>query len=176
MISLAALTAILILLLEYGLLREFARYVSMVWATTFLTGVFLNRHVSLTVAVQVGIVLACLDSISRISALTVAEGHLRVEGAFGEVWRVSPDGLGVFGSVKLVEQYLTAAKAWYWTFWIIGGLIRVHALKEALDYQERRTAFCLACQERSLKHYGGSVPSGAWLRLCVWQYKSALLL
>ena len=145
-IPLAALSAILMSVAwNMGSWREFARLRDYrpTYALTLLSVFFLTVMVSLTVAVQVGIVLACFTFIYRISALTVAEKQelpgiqdndgIRSYRLVGSVF---------FGSVKLTEQLLNpmATKALVLDF---SGIIYVdssgvHALKEMLhEYQER---------------------------------------
>lgn len=145
-IPLAALSAILMSVAwkmgswkEFGRLRKFR----LTYAATLLSVFFLTVMVSLTVAVQVGIVLACFTFIYRISALTVAEKQdlLEINKQEGVLsYRLM--GSIFFGSVKLTEQLLNpmAPKALILDF---SGIIYidssgVHALTEVLqEYQTR---------------------------------------
>jgi SulP family sulfate permease len=145
-IPLAALSAILMSVAwNMGAWREFYRLRTYrpTYALTLLSVFFLTVMVSLTVAVQVGIVLACFTFIYRISALTVAEKHElpMIEDKEGvRAYRLV--GSVFFGSVKLIDQLLNpmATKALVLDF---SGIIYidssgVHALKEMLhEYQER---------------------------------------
>lgn len=108
-IPLAALSAILMSVAwNMGAWREFARLrtYTMHYAATLLSVFFLTVMVSLTVAVQVGIVLACFTFIYRISALTVAEKQDISEGdpAFNGISSYSLVGSIFFGAVNLTEK------------------------------------------------------------------------
>ena len=145
-IPLAALSAILMSVAwNMGSWREFARLRTyrITYAVNLLSVFFLTVMVSLTVAVQVGIVLACFTFIYRISALTVAEKQKLPDLAEQEgVRSYRLVGSVFFGSVKLTEQLMTpmATKALVLDF---SGIIYVDssgvtALKEMLyEYQER---------------------------------------
>src|SRR5260370_14546400 len=61
---------------EFARLRHFSNYYRLVLITTFLLTVVID----LTVAVQVGLVLACLFFIARISELTRVEALPALEG------------------------------------------------------------------------------------------------
>lgn len=145
-IPLAALSAILMSVAwNMGSWREFYRLRSYrpTYALTLLSVFFLTVMVSLTVAVQVGIALACFTFIYRISALTVAEKQelpLITDKEGVRSYRLV--GSVFFGSVKITDKLLNpmAAKALVLDF---SGIIYidssgVHALKEMLhEYQER---------------------------------------
>ena len=145
-IPLAALSAILMSVAwNMGSWREFGRLRTYrpTYAFTLLSVFFLTVMVSLTVAVQVGIVLACFTFIYRISALTVAEKQELPELEDKEGIRsYRLVGSVFFGSVTLTEKLLNpmATKALVLDF---SGIIYVdssgvHALKEMLHaYQER---------------------------------------
>lgn len=145
-IPLAALSAILMSVAwNMGSWREFGRLRTYrpTYAFTLLSVFFLTVMVSLTVAVQVGIVLACFTFIYRISALTVAEKQELPELEDKEGLRsYRLVGSVFFGSVALTEKLLNpmATKALVLDF---SGIIYVdssgvHALKEMLHaYQER---------------------------------------
>lgn len=145
-IPLAALSAILMSVAwNMGSWREFVRLRTyrLSYAVTLLSVFFLTVMVSLTVAVQVGIALACFTFIYRISSLTVPEKleltelseqeGIRSYRLFGSVF---------FGSVTLTEKLLNpmATQALVLDF---SGIIYVdssgvHALQEMLhEYQER---------------------------------------
>lgn len=145
-IPLAALSAILMSVAwNMGSWREFARLRAYrpTYALTLLSVFFLTVMVSLTVAVQVGIALACFTFIYRISALTVAEKLElpEIEDKEG-VRSYRLVGSVFFGSVKLTEKLLNpmATKALVLDF---SGIIYVdssgvQALMEMLhEYQER---------------------------------------
>ncbi len=145
-IPLAALSAILMSVAwNMGAWREFYRLRTyrLTYALTLLSVFFLTVMVSLTVAVQVGIALACFTFIYRISALTEAEKQElpMVEDKEG-VYAYRLVGSVFFGSVKLTDQLLNpmATKALVLDF---SGIIYidssgVHALKEMLyEYQEQ---------------------------------------
>lgn len=145
-IPLAALSAILMSVAwNMGAWREFARIRSyrFTYAATLLSVFFLTVMVSLTVAVQVGIVLACFTFIYRISALTVAEKQNLPEISEQEgVSYYRLVGSVFFGSVNLTQKLLNpmAKKALVLDF---SGIVYVDssgvmALKEMLhEYQER---------------------------------------
>jgi SulP family sulfate permease len=105
-IPLATLAAILIYVAyymgewhEFGRLRQFSNYYRAILLTTFV----LTVVVDLTVAVQAGLVLACLFSITRISGLTRVE-QLEVVEAGVEAHRIS--GSLFFGTVSKMDALL----------------------------------------------------------------------
>ena len=110
-IPLAALAAILMFVAwNMGEWREFAllRQYRMPYRITLLAVFFLTVVFDLTVAVEVGLIAACLTFIYRISSLSRCEGVTRVEqpGLAGfehqvQAWRLY--GALFFGAVKLVE-------------------------------------------------------------------------
>jgi SulP family sulfate permease len=110
-IPLAALAAILMFVAwNMGEWREFMhlRQYRMPYRITLLAVFFLTVVFDLTVAVEVGLLAACLTFIYRISSLTRCEGVTRVEqpGLAGfehrvQAWRLY--GALFFGAVKLVE-------------------------------------------------------------------------
>jgi SulP family sulfate permease len=84
---------------EFGRLRQFSNYYRVVLLTTFI----LTVTVDLTVAVQAGLVLACLFFIARISELTRVEPIASpVDGV--EAYRVS--GSLFFGAVTKMDGLL----------------------------------------------------------------------
>jgi SulP family sulfate permease len=105
-IPLATLAAILIYVAyymgewhEFGRLRQFSNYYRAILLTTFV----LTVVVDLTVAVQAGLVLACLFYITRISGLTRVE-QLEVVEAGVEAHRIS--GSLFFGTVSKMDALL----------------------------------------------------------------------
>jgi len=110
-IPLAALAAILMFVAwNMGEWREFVRLrqYRMPYRITLLAVFFLTVVFDLTVAVEVGLIAACLTFIYRISSLSRCEGVTRVEqpGLAGfehqvQAWRLY--GALFFGAVKLVE-------------------------------------------------------------------------
>ena len=110
-IPLAALAAILMFVAwNMGEWREFLhlRQYRMPYRITLLAVFFLTVVFDLTVAVEVGLIAACLTFIYRISSLSRCEGVTRVEqpGLAGfehrvQAWRLY--GALFFGAVKLVE-------------------------------------------------------------------------
>lgn len=140
-IPLATLAAILMSVAwNMGAWREFARIPShtLAYAATLLSVFFLTVMVSLTVAVQVGIALACFTFIYRISMLTVAEKQNLAQTPEEEgvsYYRLL--GSVFFGSVNLTQKLLNpmAKKALVLDF---SGIIYVDssgvvALKEMLQ-------------------------------------------
>ena len=111
-IPLAALAAILMFVAwNMGEWREFAhlRQYRMPYRMTLLAVFFLTVVFDLTVAVEVGLVAACLTFIYRISSLSRSEAVSRIEqpilaGFESQVqaWRLY--GALFFGAVKLVES------------------------------------------------------------------------
>ena len=92
---------------EFARLRQFSNYYRLVLLTTFV----LTVVVDLTVAVQVGLVLACLFFIARISGLTrvepIAEVEERMAGVDArsvEAFRIS--GSLFFGAVSKMDGLL----------------------------------------------------------------------
>jgi SulP family sulfate permease len=110
-IPLAALAAILMFVAwNMGEWREFMhlRQYRMPYRITLLAVFFLTVVFDLTVAVEVGLIAACLTFIYRISSLSRCEGVTRIEqpGLAGfehqvQAWRLY--GALFFGAVKLVE-------------------------------------------------------------------------
>ena len=110
-IPLAALAAILMFVAwNMGEWREFMhlRQYRLPYRITLLAVFFLTVVFDLTVAVEVGLIAACLTFIYRISSLTRCEGVTRVEqpGLAGfehrvQAWRMY--GALFFGAVKLIE-------------------------------------------------------------------------
>ena len=110
-IPLAALAAILMFVAwNMGEWREFVhlRQYRMPYRITLLAVFFLTVVCDLTVAVEVGLIAACLTFIYRISSLSRCEGVTRVEqpGLAGfehqvQAWRLY--GALFFGAVQLVE-------------------------------------------------------------------------
>src|SRR5687767_14434345 len=105
-IPLATLAAILIYVAyhmgewhEFARLRQFSNYYRAILLTTFV----LTVVVDLTVAVQAGLVLACLFYITRISGLTRVE-QLEVVEAGVETHRIS--GSLFFGTVSKMDALL----------------------------------------------------------------------
>lgn len=145
-IPLAALSAILMSVAwNMGAWREFARIRSyrLPYAATLLSVFLLTVMVSLTVAVQVGIALACFTFIYRLSLLTVAEKqHLAQAPEEEGVNYYRLVGSVFFASVNLTQKLLNpmAEKALVLDF---SGIVYVDssgvvALKELLQsYQER---------------------------------------
>mgnify|MGYP001758712587 FL=1 len=140
-IPLATLAAILMSVAwNMGAWREFARIPShtLAYAATLLSVFFLTVMVSLTVAVQVGIALACFTFIYRVSMLTVAEKQNLAQTPEEEgvsYYRLL--GSVFFGSVNLTQKLLNpmAKKALVLDF---SGIIYVDssgvvALKEMLQ-------------------------------------------
>ncbi|MEF9943582.1 MAG: SulP family inorganic anion transporter [Burkholderiaceae bacterium] len=106
-IPLAALAAILMFVAwNMGQWREFVRLrqFSMTYRLTLLATFFLTVIFDLTVAVEVGLVLACLFFIYRMNTLTRVISHtLPFETPVGiEAWRV--EGALFFGSVSKLEH------------------------------------------------------------------------
>ena len=92
---------------EFARLRQFSNYYRLILLSTF----FLTVVVDLTVAVQVGLVLACLFFIARVSGLTrvdaVPEQEIAAAGADPravEAFRVS--GSLFFGAVSKLDELL----------------------------------------------------------------------
>jgi SulP family sulfate permease len=118
-IPLAGLAAILIYVAyhmgewhEFARLRHFSNYYRLILLSTF----FLTVVVDLTVAVQVGLVLACLFYIARISGLTRVEPIAEIEeSAAGvdprhvEAFRIS--GSLFFGAVSKLDGLLDPKRA-----------------------------------------------------------------
>ncbi len=110
-IPLAALAAILMFVAwNMGEWREFMhlRQYRLPYRITLLAVFFLTVVFDLTVAVEVGLIAACLTFIYRISSLSRCEGVTRIEqpGLAGfehqvQAWRLY--GALFFGAVKLVE-------------------------------------------------------------------------
>ena len=110
-IPLAALAAILMFVAwNMGEWREFMhlRQYRLPYRITLLAVFFLTVVFDLTVAVEVGLIAACLTFIYRISSLSRCEGVTRVEqpGLAGfehrvQAWRLY--GALFFGAVKLIE-------------------------------------------------------------------------
>jgi sulfate permease, SulP family len=110
-IPLAALAAILMFVAwNMGEWREFLhlRQYRLPYRVTLLAVFFLTVVFDLTVAVEVGLIAACLTFIYRISSLSRCEGVTRIEqpGLAGfehrvQAWRLY--GALFFGAVKLVE-------------------------------------------------------------------------
>ena len=110
-IPLAALAAILMFVAwNMGEWREFLqlRHYRMPYRITLLAVFFLTVVFDLTVAVEVGLIAACLTFIYRISSLSRCEGVTSVEqpGLAGfehrvQAWRLY--GALFFGAVKLIE-------------------------------------------------------------------------
>jgi SulP family sulfate permease len=110
-IPLAALAAILMFVAwNMGEWREFMhlRQYRMPYRITLLAVFFLTVVFDLTVAVEVGLIAACLTFIYRISSLSRCEGVTRIEqpGLAGfehrvQAWRLY--GALFFGAVKLIE-------------------------------------------------------------------------
>ena len=111
-IPLAALAAILMFVAwNMGEWREFMhlRQYRLPYRITLLAVFFLTVVFDLTVAVEVGLIAACLTFIYRISSLSRSEGVTRIEqpGLAGfehrvQAWRLY--GALFFGAVKLVES------------------------------------------------------------------------
>ena len=110
-IPLAALAAILMFVAwNMGEWREFMhlRQYRLPYRVTLLAVFFLTVVFDLTVAVEVGLIAACLTFIYRISSLSRCEGVTRIEqpGLAGfehrvQAWRLY--GALFFGAVKLIE-------------------------------------------------------------------------
>ena len=97
---------------EFARLRQFSNYYRVVLLTTFV----LTVTVDLTVAVQVGLVLACLFFIARISGLTRVEPIQELEEKAAEVnareveaFRIS--GSLFFGAVSKMDGLLDPKRA-----------------------------------------------------------------
>jgi SulP family sulfate permease len=111
-IPLAALAAILMFVAwNMGEWREFMhlRQYRLPYRVTLLAVFFLTVVFDLTVAVEVGLIAACLTFIYRISSLSRSEGVTRMEqpGLAGfehqvQAWRLY--GALFFGAVKLIES------------------------------------------------------------------------
>lgn len=80
---------------EFARLRQFSTYYKVVLLTTF----FLTVVVDLTVAVQVGLVLACLFFIARISGLTRVEPIQEIEERMAGVDARSTEAFRISGSL-----------------------------------------------------------------------------
>ncbi len=110
-VPLAALSAILMFVAwNMGEWREFVhlRQFRMTYRITLLLVFFLTVIVDLTVAVEVGLMAACLTFIYRISSLTRAEqvltdSHPELAGHDKEVQAHRLYGALFFGAVKLIE-------------------------------------------------------------------------
>ncbi len=111
-VPLAALSAILMFVAwNMGEWREFAhlRQFRMPYRLTLLSVFFLTVVVDLTVAVEVGLIAACLTFIYRISSLSrsevvPAEQHSALQGHAADVQAYRLYGALFFGAVKLVES------------------------------------------------------------------------
>jgi SulP family sulfate permease len=111
-IPLAAMAAILMFVAwNMGEWREFLhlRQYRMPYRTTLLAVFFLTVVFDLTVAVEVGLVAACLTFIYRISSLSRTEAisaadYPALAGLHGEVEAHRIYGALFFGAVKLIEQ------------------------------------------------------------------------
>jgi sulfate permease, SulP family len=84
---------------EFARLRQFSNYYRLILLSTFVLTVVID----LTVAVQVGLVLACLFYIARISALTRVEPIAAAEAGV-EAFRIS--GSLFFGAVSKMDGLL----------------------------------------------------------------------
>jgi SulP family sulfate permease len=84
---------------EFARLRQFSNYYRLILLSTFVLTVVID----LTVAVQVGLVLACLFYIARISALTRVDPIAEVEEGI-EAFRIS--GSLFFGAVSKMDGLL----------------------------------------------------------------------
>lgn len=103
-IPLAALSAILMFVAwNMGEWREFVRLRSfrLPYRVTLLTVFVLTVVIDLTVAVEVGLILACLIFIYRISSLTVAE---ELTDAPAPILAYKLTGAIFFGAIKLLER------------------------------------------------------------------------
>lgn len=103
-IPLAALSAILMFVAwNMGEWREFVRLRSFrfPYRVTLLTVFILTVVIDLTVAVEVGLLLACIIFIYRISSLTVAE---QLEDAPENILAYKLTGAIFFGAIKLLER------------------------------------------------------------------------
>jgi sulfate permease, SulP family len=105
-IPLAALAAVLVYVAyhmgewhEFARLRQFSNYYRVVLLTTFI----LTVVVDLTVAVQAGLVLACLFFIARISGLTRVE---RIDSPLADVEAYRISGSLFFGAVSKMDALL----------------------------------------------------------------------
>ena len=111
-IPLAAMAAILMFVAwNMGEWREFIhlRQYRMPYRATLLAVFFLTVVFDLTVAVEVGLVAACLTFIYRISSLSrtetiSAQDHPALEGLQGQVQAHRMYGALFFGAVKLIEE------------------------------------------------------------------------
>jgi SulP family sulfate permease len=97
---------------EFARLRQFSNYYRLILLSTFI----LTVVVDLTVAVQVGLVLACLFYIARISGLTrvepipeVEERMAGVDARTVEAFRIS--GSLFFGAVSKMDGLLDPRRA-----------------------------------------------------------------
>lgn len=113
-IPLAAMAAILMLVAwNMGEWQEFVhlRQYRMPYRLTLLSVFFLTVIFDLTVAVEVGLVAACITFIYRISSLTRSEtvsatDHPALQGFEGQVQGYRLYGALFFGAVKLIEDLM----------------------------------------------------------------------